>query len=35
VQEGRYKDTAKREFKRAGREAGPPNQLDDKVDSDQ
>ena len=31
----RYKATWKREFKRAWREAGPPNHLDDKVDSDQ
>ena len=34
-QKGRYKATWKREFKHPGREAGPPNHLDDKVDSDQ
>ena len=34
-QEGRYKATWKREFKLPWREAGPPNHLDDKVDSDQ
>ena len=32
---GRYKATWKREFKIPWREAGPPNHLDDKVDSDQ
>ena len=31
----RYKATLKRGFKLAWREAGPPNHLDDKVDSDQ
>ena len=32
---GRCKATWKREFKLPWREAGPPNHLDDKVDSDQ
>ena len=34
-QEGRYKATWKRKFKLPWREAGPPNDLDDTVDSDQ
>jgi len=34
-EEGRCKATWKREFKLPWREAGPPNHLDDKVDSDQ
>ena len=34
AQEGRYKATWKRGFKLPWREAGPPNHLDDKVDSD-
>ena len=34
-QEGRCKATLKREFKLPWREAGPPDHLDDKVDSDQ
>ena len=33
--EGRYKATWKREFKLPWREAGPPNHLDDEVDSNQ
>ena len=33
--EGRYKAAWEREFKLPRREAGPPNHLDDKVDSDQ
>jgi len=33
--QGRYKATWNREFKHPWREAGPPNHLDDKVDSDQ
>ena len=33
--EGRCKATRKREFKLSWREAGPPNHLDDKVDSGQ
>ena len=33
--EGRYKATWEREFKLPWREAGPPNHLDDEVDSDQ
>ena len=33
--EGRYKTSGKREFKIPWREAGPPNHLDDKLDSDQ
>ena len=33
--EGRSKATWKRESKLPWREAGPPNHLDDKVDSDQ
>ena len=33
--EGRYKATWKMEFKLPWREAGPPNDLDDQVDSDQ
>ena len=32
--EGRYKATWKREFKLPWRQAGPPNHLDNKVDSD-
>ena len=32
---GRYKAAWKEEFKIPWREAGPPNHLDDKVDSDQ
>ena len=35
VFEGRCEATWKREFKLPGREAGPPNHLDDKVDWDQ
>ena len=35
VEEGRCQATWKREFKLPWREAGPPNHLDDKVDSDQ
>ena len=35
VKEGKYKATWKREFKVPWREAGPPNHLDDKVDSNQ
>ena len=35
AQEGRYKVIWEREFKLPWREAGPPNYLDDKVDSDQ
>ena len=35
VQDGRCKATWTREFKLPCREAGPPNHLDDKVDSDQ
>ena len=35
VQEGRCKDTWKREFELAWREAGPPNHLEDEVDSEQ
>ena len=31
----KYKATWKREFKLPWRQAGPPNHLDDKVDSDQ
>jgi len=34
-EEGRYKATWKREFKLPWSEAGPPNHLDDKMDSDQ
>ena len=34
VQEGRYQATWKREFKLPWREAGPPNYLNDGVDSD-
>jgi hypothetical protein len=33
--EGRYKATYGTEFKLPWREAGPPNHLDDEVDSDQ
>jgi len=33
--DGRYTATWKRKFKIACREAGPPNDLDDQVDSDQ
>ena len=33
--EGTYKATWKRDFKLPWREAGPPNHLNDKVDSDQ
>ena len=34
-EEGRYKATWKREFKRPWRETGPPNHHHDEVDSDQ
>ena len=34
-QEGGYKATWNREFKFTWREVGPPNRLDDTVDSDQ
>ena len=35
ILEGRCKATEKREIELPWREAGPPNHLDDKVDSDQ